>query len=130
MTQLIAHTDLGPGIRARFAAASAVTTAEVDAARPVRDRCRSALRSLTGGGTIVVQPSASGVAPLIDQDMEAKNDMRRRTLELTTPAGLAGLPALSVPAVMIDGLPVGLAFVGAAAGESALIGLAAPLDTR
>jgi len=42
----------------------------------------------------------------------------------STPAAVAGLPHVTVPAGLIDGLPVGISFVGGAYQEAALIALA------
>lgn len=115
---------MGPGIAARFEAAAQVTDAEVEAARPVQQRVRAALHELTDDGAVIAQPAASGVAPLIDQAVDEKNAMRHRTLVLTSPAGLAGLPVLVVPGASVDGLPVGLALVGRSKGEASLIDVA------
>lgn len=117
---------MGPGITARFAMAEAVTDGEVDAARPIRKQCASALRELTSQGVVIAQPAASGTAPPIDQVADAKNAMRHRTLVLTTPAGLAGLPVLTIPAATVGALPVGLALVGQANDEAALVDLPPP----
>jgi amidase len=42
----------------------------------------------------------------------------------TTPAAVAGYPHITVPAGFVQGLPVGMSFVGAAWSEARLIGLA------
>ncbi|ERH04077.1 MAG: aspartyl/glutamyl-tRNA(Asn/Gln) amidotransferase, A subunit [Halorubrum sp. J07HR59] len=46
----------------------------------------------------------------------------------TTPANLANLPAISVPAGTTDGLPVGIQFVGPKFGESAIIRAASAVE--
>lgn len=48
----------------------------------------------------------------------------RDTGSSTTPAAVAGYPSLTVPAGMIEGLPVGLSFFGRAWSEAVLIRLA------
>lgn len=42
---------------------------------------------------------------------EAKPELRERTLQLTTPASLAGLPALSIPVAIGSGRSVGIQFI-------------------
>ena len=42
----------------------------------------------------------------------------------TMPANIAGIPAISVPCGMVDGLPVGLQFAGPALGEEMLLRIA------
>jgi len=46
----------------------------------------------------------------------------------TTPANLANLPAISVPAGEADGLPVGLQFVGPKFGEETIVNAAAAVE--
>jgi len=48
----------------------------------------------------------------------------------TTPANLANLPAISVPAGEADGLPVGLQFVGPKFGEEAIVRAASAVEDR
>jgi aspartyl-tRNA(Asn)/glutamyl-tRNA(Gln) amidotransferase subunit A len=47
----------------------------------------------------------------------------------TTPANLANLPAISVPVGDVDGLPVGLQFVGPAFGEETIVNAAAAVES-
>ncbi|MDY7102873.1 MAG: amidase [Actinomycetota bacterium] len=116
---------LGPGVAARFDAGAAVTAAEVAAAEPVRMAVLRRLRRLCAGGTVIALPSASGAAPSPEMTGPPKDDLRGRTLRLTSPAGLAGQPALSIPAAHVEGgLPVGLCLIGASDTDRMLCALA------
>ena len=90
------HPDMGPGVTARFEAASQVTRGEVDRADVVRGAVRDAVVRATADGTVLVQPAAAGAAPPIvvdGQDWKRRPALERRrsaTLRLTCIAGLAG----------------------------------------
>ncbi|MGE3619124.1 MAG: amidase [Acidimicrobiia bacterium] len=119
---------LGPGVRARVAAARALTAAEVaDAAAERRALCDLLLGWLAGGA-VLVQPAAPGPAPDLELDPGASTRHRTRVLGLTAPASLAGLPALCLPAGRVGpegGLPVGFVLVGAPGTDEALLAAAA-----
>jgi aspartyl-tRNA(Asn)/glutamyl-tRNA(Gln) amidotransferase subunit A len=55
-------------------------------------------------------------------------EVRAALLSLTSPWNLAGVPALSVPAGYVDGLPIGLQLVTAPGREAALFALARVLE--
>jgi Asp-tRNA(Asn)/Glu-tRNA(Gln) amidotransferase A subunit family amidase len=113
--------ELGPGIAARFDASAAVTTAALAAAQVVRMAVRRFLGALCADGAVLALPSASGAAPSPEMTGPPKDDLRGRTLRLTSPAGLAGHPALSIPAAHVEGgLPVGLCLIGAPDSDRAL----------
>jgi amidase len=117
------HPSFGPGIAGRFALAAA---ADADAARraePVRAEVRQALGQILGDDAVLVQPAASGPAPHFEMEPGAKDDLRGRTL-LTTPAGLARAPVVSLPLAAVEGLPIGLALVGRPGDDDALVALA------
>jgi amidase len=112
---------LGPGIAARFRAASDVTAADVAAAVPVRESVRAALAAATDDGWLVVQPAAAGPPPALAVDPEAKAVRRSVTLALTAPAGLAGAP-VGVAPVRPDGAPPhGHAVVGASGADATVL---------
>lgn len=122
-----ARPALGPATAARFLAASKVTPAQVAEAQEVRDRVRSAVRSATDGGTVLVAPPAAGAAPLRDESSAAGERVRADTLRLSSVAGLAGVPVVVAPggSVRIGGtdVPLGIALIGAAGTDLTLIDL-------
>ena len=96
-----------------------------DARRWIRTEFESAFEA--------VDLIASPTMPTLPFELGA---MERDPLELyladanTVPANLANLPAITVPADPVDGLPVGLQFVGPALGESSLLAAAAAVERR
>ncbi|MBX3314517.1 MAG: amidase [Actinobacteria bacterium] len=116
--------ELGPDVAERFRVASRLTADDEAAARPVRETWRDALVA-AADGTVLLQPAAPGPAPPVDVAEDELDAVRGRVLALTSPAGLAGLPVVVVPAGTVDGRPVGLALVGAPGTDRRLLRLAA-----
>lgn len=121
---------MAPDVAARFRTASSLTAPEENRAREIRAQASASLRERVAGGVLAV-PSASSVAPLL-RDAAAGGPVierqRERTMALTCLAGLAGLPAVSVPLRTAGGLPVGLTLVGPAGSDLDLIRLAHDLE--
>lgn len=111
-------------ITRRFEAASQVTKEEADNARRRMLAFREQLRAALGDGVLVL-PATAGPAPLIDESEAAVEDLRARTMRLTSPAGLAGLPQVTVPVVGPDGLPRGVGLIGPAGADRTIVGMAA-----
>lgn len=115
------HPTFGPGVRERFDYARSVTAEQVAAARAVREALAARLDRLLAGGTILVLPTAPGIAPLCGSDPRSMNDFRARCLGLLSPAGLARLPQVTLPLGQVEGCPVGLSLVGARNTDLALL---------
>jgi len=115
------HPAMGPGVAGRFEAASHVTAEEAEAAHLVRDEVRRVVAEATAGGRVLVGPAAAGAAPT----PEDAAGLRARTLQLTCVAGLAGAPVVVLPLAQDDGLPLGVACMGAPGSDLALLRWAA-----
>ncbi len=115
---------LGPGIAARFNVARSTDPADADRAMPVRADVTRAFQRVMGEDGLLVQPAASGPAPPLVAEQATKDDLRARTLALTAPAGLAGVPVVSLPLAVVDGLPIGLALVGQPGDDEVLVAVA------
>lgn len=130
-----ARPTFGPGISARFEAASRVTPDEVAAGEPVRDLVRGRLadlfESLPPGAVVALPAAAGGAAPLDAGSDRAAHDARRiATLRLTCVAGLAGAPVVVAPLAEVDGLPLGVAFMGRPVSDLELIRSVAAIVRR
>jgi amidase len=118
---------LGPGIAARFEYASGVPEEKLAPARRRRRSATERIEALLANNHVLVLPTAASAAPPLDLDRAAKDECRSRTLQLTSIAGLAGAPAISVPLVRVNGLPLGLCFVAAPGADEQLLTLARAL---
>jgi Asp-tRNA(Asn)/Glu-tRNA(Gln) amidotransferase A subunit family amidase len=107
---------LGDDIGARFAWASIITEEEEAAARVALASARLAIEKALDGRTLLL-PSASSTAPSSTADAAANEITRASTLRLTCVAGITGRPGLSVPALTVDGAPVGLCLVAQRHGD-------------
>jgi amidase len=114
---------LGTDVRGRFERAASLS-ADVGAAagEEVAD-ARNVIRGLLGDRVLLL-PSTSSVAPPLG-DPAALDAVRQATMQLTCLAGIAGLPAVSIPVETRDGLPAGACMIGPAGSDRALIDLAA-----
>jgi amidase len=129
------HPPMGAGIRARFAAASRVSDDELAPASAVRAQVTAAIVAATAGNTVLVAPTTPGPAPLTLASLAAlgaggapdpavHDTQRAATLRLTCVAGLAGAPVVVVPLGHVDGLPLGVALIGAPGSDLALLSFA------
>lgn len=112
--------QLGADVAPRFEAAAAVTAAEADSARAVVEAARAEIRTALAGSTLIL-PSTANPPIRLNAVQEAIDADRAHTLRLTFLASLAGLPALSAPLLDVDGLPVGVCFVGPAGSDVSLV---------
>ncbi|MDR3467203.1 MAG: amidase [Xanthobacteraceae bacterium] len=111
----------GDAIAPRFADAAAITANDVARWTPVRATLRSRVAALLGDGVGLVLPTAPCIALRKDAAGLEISDFYRRALTLTSIAGHAGLPQITVPAGRVDGCPVGLSIVAAAGCDRALL---------
>jgi amidase len=117
----------GPGVRERMEMASRIDATTAAHADAVRSAMRAQLDTLLTPGTVVLLPSAPCIAPLRNLAAAAADQFRRRTMALTCVASLSGLPQLSLPAVDVDGCPLGLSLLGWRGADQCLLDFACRL---
>ncbi|OYX89458.1 MAG: amidase, partial [Azorhizobium sp. 32-67-21] len=74
--------------------------------------------------TLILLPTAAGIAPLRDTPAEDLETFRARSLELLCPAGHAGVPQISLPLATLDGCPLGLSAIAPRGKDEMLLAFA------
>ena len=119
--------SFGPGVRDRFAAASATDADAAAAAESTLDAIAARLETLLDDGVVLLLPTAPGPAPRPASESSATKKeaeaYRNAQLRLTTAAGCAGAPQVTIPAARADGMPVGLSLVAARGADRELLAL-------
>ncbi|MER6975151.1 AtzH-like domain-containing protein [Nocardioides sp. NPDC000445] len=110
---------LGEAVRGRFEMARSVTREQAAEARTVLAQARTEILDVVGD-RILAYPSASSVAPTAADAAGVRDD----TMRLTCVAGIAGLPAVSIPVRTSTNLPAGLCLVAAPGRDRDLLALA------
>ena len=98
----------------------------------LRDRLRSELSALLSRYDVLALPTTPLVAPPLGARTAQINGtavgVRQALLSLTSPWNVFGLPALSVPAGLVGGLPAGLQLVTGSGREDLLFAVAGRFD--
>ncbi|MGX9430687.1 MULTISPECIES: amidase [Bradyrhizobium] len=111
----------GENIAPRFADAAAVTPADVARWAPIRDALRSRVRARVAGGTGLVIPTAPSIALRKNANGAEVGAFYQRALALSSIAGHAGLPQMTLPAGQVDACPIGLSIVAEAGSDRVLL---------
>lgn len=114
----------GKEIRGRLEKISLVTRAEMEEKKLVRKRLISQIENVISPGTIIVFPTAPGIAPLKGRSIDEARASRINTMRHTCIATVAGLPQVSMPLIEQDGCPIGISFMGARGQDRQLLAAA------
>lgn len=112
---------LGEDVAQRFEAASRVSFEEVAQAQQVRVAVHATMARVLRPGASIVWPTVPGPAPRHDASFDEVNDIRARSFRMLCPAGLAGLPQLSMPWMRCERAPVGLSLLGARGDDAQVL---------
>jgi len=115
---------LSPAVQARFDQAPHQPAAKTAWARHLRATAGARIRSLLGGGAVLVFPTSPLIAPKRDVGPEEVQHVRERTIGVTSISGFSGAPEVTLPAARVDGAPVGLSLLSAPGTDRALLALA------
>jgi amidase len=116
---------LGSAIAQRFADAAAIDAQSVKRYAPLRQAISDRMNSLLPRGTALVLPTAPCAALPRNASGADRAAFYRAGLTLTSVAGHAGLPQITLPGPCSAGAPVGLSVIGARGTDDALLALAA-----
>lgn len=128
---MAAHGEaaLGEAVRARIAHGLAMTPADYRRALAERDAIRAAIAAIGAGVDGFITLSSSGPAP---QDGAAGDTAgaHRKTgsRSFLSPWSMVGGPSLSLPILVVDGMPVGVQLMGLPDRDAALCAVAAWMD--
>ncbi|MGI5205628.1 amidase [Spirillospora sp. CA-108201] len=115
-------------VLARLRAAGRVTEQDTATARELRERVRGAVTALFGRFDLLAMPTVPVAAPPLGARTLVLNgtpaDVRAALLAYTSPWSVLGLPAVSLPAGLVDGLPAGLQLIARPGAERLLLAAA------
>lgn len=118
---------LGPGIAERFAWAAGLDAGAMGPLRARRTEITARLDALLGADAVVLLPTMPGVAPPCGSAMPVMEAFRSHALALLSPAGLAGLPQVTLPLARLASGPLGLSLLGPRGSDLALLALVSRL---
>jgi len=122
----VASTEVrfGPSIGERFAAARGMDPALAHAGRAFRRKMQTRVRAMLAGGAVLVYPTSPCPAPLLTASEEVQGELRAAVIGVTSIAGFAGAPEVTLPAGTVAGAPVGLSLTAAPGRDRALLAFA------
>ncbi len=115
---------LGPGVRERMQWVATISAEDVARAQLVRAAVRRRMDELLAGNAVLVLPTVSDIAPLLNTPAAELDDFRARAMSLLCIAGLAGLPQVNLPLATVRGCPLGLSLIAAHGNDALLLALA------
>lgn len=108
----------------RYRFASAISDADVDAAKAAQKAIVTRMNAVLADGIVVCLPTTPTPAPLRGERLSTRSVLRPRISTLTCIAGTTGTPQINLPLAQVNGLPVGLSLLAARGSDEMLIAFA------
>ena len=111
-----------------YAAASAITEAQVEQAKSERRAIVARMDDVLDDGAVVCLPTTPTPAPPRGEELSARQAIQRAIFALVAIASTTGTPQISLPLAEVDGLPVGLSLIGPRGSDNLLVALARDIE--
>jgi amidase len=118
---LMGGPRFGPTIQPRFDGVRVIDSAAADRWRAWRAETSVRLRTVLPPDTLLLLPAAPSIAPLRFLRGAGADRFYQMALTLSSVAGHAGLPAVSLPIVALQDCPLGLCAVAGPGEDEALL---------
>ena len=123
-----ANPSLGPGVKERIAWACELRPGAVTKAKMRQAEIRRHVDAILRPGDVLCLPTSPRVAPLRNSPAgKIEVEYREQAMRLLCISGLNGLPQISLPLGILDGLPLGLSLAGPRGSDLSLLALARKL---
>ena len=107
-----------------FLRGSRVSNRTLSAARGFRLRAKRWIGEALAGNAVLLLPTTPVTAPPVQSPRSVMWEIRARIISLTTLAGMAGCPQISLPLCKVNGLPLGVSLIGPRGGDAMLVAAA------
>src|SRR5262249_2014949 len=112
----------------RAQSAPAMSRETYDAAKVWAAELGRTFQDLFARYDAILTPTLPGIAPILPADMSDPYPTGRCGTSFTAISNVLGLPSLSFPAGVVDGLPVGLQIIGRPGREDEVLRIARALE--
>ncbi len=117
--------DYGDDVRLLLECGELPSAVDYLEAQQLRRHLRDQVQAAFAGVDVLVGPTSPIRTPSVGEATAKLNgrdvDALENLIRLVGPSSLLGLPTLSVPCGLVDGMPVGMQIIGAAGGEQAVL---------
>lgn len=126
--------DYGDDVRFLIECGALPSAVDYVQAQQIRSVVRREFRDVFADVDVIAAPTLPIRTPRIGEATVHVNGRARprdqELMRLVGPANLVGIPSVSVPCGLLDGLPVGMQFLGPALGETHVLRAAAAVEER